>query len=86
MGCYAWKPVIIANLYREFPNEGLVWLDSGLTLAGPLEDRGTFIESAIQAAIDNGGVLSDKTARDLLDFTHNGMVYLIVYICYILVV
>jgi hypothetical protein len=35
LNCYAWKPLLLAELQREFPHQGLVWLDSGITLAGP---------------------------------------------------
>jgi hypothetical protein len=75
LNCYAWKPLILASLYREFSTQGLVCLDSGLTLAGPahLSHQGMFLESAVETAVTNGGVVSDKTARDLLDFTHHGM-------------
>jgi hypothetical protein len=47
--------------------QGLVWLDSGVLLAGP---RDNFLERALAAASAQGGVLSDKTSGDLLQWTH----------------
>ncbi len=32
---YAWKPAILADVWREFPRTSIVWLDSGVLLAGP---------------------------------------------------
>ena len=32
LGCYAFKPVLIAALRREFHDTGVVWLDSGVLL------------------------------------------------------
>lgn len=91
---YAFKPIIVHQLYHEFQSS-VIWLDSGLAfgknslnqskyifphsiclilpliaLAGNHE---RFFDSALALARAQGGVLSDQTARDLLDFTHQGM-------------
>lgn len=73
--CYAWKPLILAQLRREFPDEGLVWLDSGVQLLGPMSSSGHdgFLERAVAAAKAQGGVISDKTSGTVEQWTHPGM-------------
>lgn len=71
LNCYAWKPLLLASLRREFKNSSLIWLDSGLTFGGA--HREAFPDDAAAAAAANGGVLSDHTAQTMLEFTHAGM-------------
>jgi len=68
--CYAWKPLILASLRREFPSEGLVWLDSGVLL---LDGRNFFLERAVAVAAAQGGVMSDKTRGPMKRWVHNAM-------------
>jgi hypothetical protein len=40
----------------------------------PKKGKDGFLELALSVAEGQGGVLSDKTARELTEFTHQGMV------------
>mmetsp|Transcript_46559 Transcript_46559/g.105204 ORF Transcript_46559/g.105204 Transcript_46559/m.105204 type:complete len:295 (-) Transcript_46559:253-1137(-) len=74
--CYAWKPLLLAELRKEFPREGLVWLDSQVALAGPPSAAGVaggFPERAVAAAAAQGGVLSDKTSGTVEKWVHEKM-------------
>lgn len=74
LGCYAWKPVIVEAVYREFGS--VVWIDSGNSLhASQINMKGSpgFFEAAVETAAAQGGVLSDRTARTWQEFTHPGM-------------
>ena len=76
LGCYAWKPMLLAELRRDFPHQAVVWLDTAVALAGPSPQTVSldFFERAVAASKGVGGALSDRTARTLGELTHPLMV------------
>jgi hypothetical protein len=87
LGCYAWKAILLRDLWREIIVErsrgsgassapmGLVWLDTAVGFAGPspASAQFDFLERALDTAARHGGVLSDRTQGELGKWTHTAM-------------
>lgn len=61
-GQYAWKPTIIYNTACEYPNEIVVWMDSGNVIKKNLLELEQFIQ--------RNGVYSATSSGTIRDWTH----------------
>jgi hypothetical protein len=61
-GEYAWKPAIIYEVFNEYIDEIIVWMDSGNMFMNNLEELFTFIEK--------NGIHSGNTGGNIKDWTH----------------
>ena len=61
-GEYAWKPAIIYEVYNEFKNEIIVWMDSGNIILNNLNELFQFI--------NYNGIHSSNTSETIKYWTH----------------
>jgi len=69
-GQYAWKPVIINSVCREF--EGyIIWLDAGTYVLGPLDKFVTTVEVCYIYTPRSPGTIREWTHPQTIDFYNN---------------
>ena len=67
LGCYAWKPLLLRELWTELGGHNgsvaIIWLDTAVGFNGPSPQtaKDDFFERAVATAREHGGVLSDRT-------------------------
>jgi hypothetical protein len=67
-GQYAWKPTIIYETYQEYPNEILVWMDSGNLIHNDLNElEKDIIEYGIHSSV-SGGNIQEWTHPTTIEF------------------
>ena len=62
IGEYAWKPAIIYEIYKEFNNEIIIWMDAGNIIFDNLNNLRLFIQENY--------IHSGVTAGNIKDWTH----------------
>lgn len=72
-GEYAWKPVIIYDIYKEFENEIIIWMDAGNIITDDLKIIEDFtIENNIYSGISLGNIedWTHPTTLNYLNYTN----------------
>lgn len=69
IGEYAWKPAIIYEVYNEFNNEIIIWMDSGNIILDNLNDLHIFIKK--------NNIHSGVTSGNIKDWTHPNTINLL---------